>query len=187
MPGPVFNLSAFLGGVVAGLPGALLAWASLFGPGLLLILAALPFWQEIQAGIQCIEPTFREVLVLRDIEGLSAKEVAEIVGISVPAVKSRLHRARAQLREHLSFKPYKPALGCPDIRKVFSEHLEGDLSPGICSTMEAHVASCTHCAAECDGLKAALNACSTAPSEVPAALQERVQMALRAALERAAF
>ena len=48
MPGPVFNLSAFLGGVVAGLPGALLAWASLFGPGLLLILAALPFWQEIQ-------------------------------------------------------------------------------------------------------------------------------------------
>jgi hypothetical protein len=49
MPGPVFNLSAFLGGVVAGLPGALLAWASLFGPGLLLILAALPFWQEIQA------------------------------------------------------------------------------------------------------------------------------------------
>ena len=49
MPGPVFNLSAFLGGVVAGLPGAVLAWASLFGPGLLLILAALPFWQEIQA------------------------------------------------------------------------------------------------------------------------------------------
>ena len=31
------------------MPGALLAWASLFGPGLLLILAALPFWQEIQA------------------------------------------------------------------------------------------------------------------------------------------
>eukprot|EP00908_Phaeocystis_cordata_P018912 Transcript_30406.p1 GENE.Transcript_30406~~Transcript_30406.p1 ORF type:complete len:423 (-),score=197.27 Transcript_30406:981-2249(-) len=49
MPGPVFNLSAFLGGVAMGVPGALLAWASLFGPGLLLILAALPFWQEIQA------------------------------------------------------------------------------------------------------------------------------------------
>ena len=45
---PAFSTSAFLG-VVAGLPGALLAWASLFGPGLLLILAALPFWQEIQA------------------------------------------------------------------------------------------------------------------------------------------
>ena len=49
LPGPVFNLSAYLGGVAAGVPGALVAWASLFLPGLLLILAALPFWVELQA------------------------------------------------------------------------------------------------------------------------------------------
>lgn len=49
LPGPVFNLSAYLGGVAAGVPGALVAWASLFLPGLLLILAALPFWVELQS------------------------------------------------------------------------------------------------------------------------------------------
>jgi len=141
-------------------------------------------WQQVQAGIQRIEPAYREVLVLRDIEGLRAKEVAEVVGISVPAVKSRLHRARVQLREQLAATPYRPQPGCPDIRTVFSKHLEGDLSPDICSSMEAHVATCPACAAECHGLKTALNACSAAPCEVPAAVQGRVKAALRKALEQ---
>jgi RNA polymerase sigma-70 factor (ECF subfamily) len=139
-------------------------------------------WEQVQAAIQSIEPAYREILVLRDIEGLRAKEVAEIVGISVPAVKSRLHRARSDLRARLATTPYQPQPDCPNIRKAFSQHLEGELSPDICSTMEAHVASCPVCAAECDGLKAALNACSAAPCDVPAAVQERVQEALRARL-----
>ena len=144
-------------------------------------------WRQVHAGIQRIEPAYRESLVLRDIEGLSAKEVAEVVGISVPAVKSRLHRARGQLRQHLAATPYRPQPGCPDIRKAFSEHLEGDLSPDICSTMEAHVASCPACATECDGLKAALNACAKAQCEVPAPVQTRVKAALRQALKHADF
>ena len=142
-------------------------------------------WQLVQAGIQRIEPAYREVLVLRDIEGLRAREVAEIVGLSVSAVKSRLHRARAELREHLAQAPYRPLPNCPDIRTVFSQHLEGELSADICSSMEAHVLKCPSCAAECDGLKAALNACSAAPCEVPAAVQERVHQALRMAINRA--
>ena len=157
------------------------------GPGPHEQAEAAEIWRLVQAGIQRIEPAYREVLVLRDIEGLRAKEVAEIVGISVPAVKSRLHRARAELREHLTSTTYRPQAGCPNIRRVFSEHLEGDLSPDICSTMEAHVAVCPACAAECDGLKAALNACSSAPDEVPEAVQKRVHQALRAALERPAL
>ena len=48
LPGPMFNFSAFLGGVARGPMGALVAWASLFGPGLLLIIAALPYWAEVQ-------------------------------------------------------------------------------------------------------------------------------------------
>jgi RNA polymerase sigma-70 factor (ECF subfamily) len=44
----------------------------------------------------------RTVLVLRDVEGLSSEETAEILGESVSAVKSRLHRARMSLREELT-------------------------------------------------------------------------------------
>jgi RNA polymerase sigma-70 factor (ECF subfamily) len=45
---------------------------------------------------------FRTVFVLRDIEGLSTEETAEALQLSVPAVKSRLLRARLQLRERLN-------------------------------------------------------------------------------------
>jgi RNA polymerase sigma-70 factor, ECF subfamily len=48
-----------------------------------------------------LEPAFRTVFVLRDVEQLSTEETAKIVGISVPAVKSRLLRARLKLREKL--------------------------------------------------------------------------------------
>lgn len=45
---------------------------------------------------------YRVVFVLSDVEGLSNEETAEILGLTVPAVKSRLHRARLYLRERLS-------------------------------------------------------------------------------------
>jgi RNA polymerase sigma-70 factor, ECF subfamily len=52
--------------------------------------------------IQGLPPTFRTVFVLRDVEGLSTEETAEALDLSVPAVKSRLLRARLQLRERLN-------------------------------------------------------------------------------------
>src|SRR5215471_3522936 len=52
--------------------------------------------------IQGLPPGFRTVFVLRDVEGLSTEETAEMLGLSVPAVKSRLLRARLQLRERLN-------------------------------------------------------------------------------------
>ncbi len=45
---------------------------------------------------------YRVVFVLSDVEGLSNEETAQILGLTVPAVKSRLHRARLYLRERLS-------------------------------------------------------------------------------------
>lgn len=58
--------------------------------------------QEILSGvIDELEPLFRTVFVLRDVENLSTEETAKILGISVPAVKSRLLRARMKLREKL--------------------------------------------------------------------------------------
>ncbi len=52
--------------------------------------------------IDKLEPDFRVVFVLRDMEELSTEETAKALGISVPAVKSRLLRARLKLREKLS-------------------------------------------------------------------------------------
>jgi RNA polymerase sigma-70 factor (ECF subfamily) len=52
--------------------------------------------------IKGLPPGFRVVFVLRDVDGLSTEETAESLGLSVPAVKSRLLRARLQLRERLS-------------------------------------------------------------------------------------
>jgi RNA polymerase sigma-70 factor (ECF subfamily) len=52
--------------------------------------------------IQGLPPSFRTVFVLRDVESLSTEETAEALDLSIPAVKSRLLRARLQLRERLS-------------------------------------------------------------------------------------
>ncbi|MFN3326352.1 MAG: sigma-70 family RNA polymerase sigma factor [Bryobacteraceae bacterium] len=52
--------------------------------------------------VQSLRPTFRTVFILRDIEELSTEETANALEISVPAVKSRLLRARLELREKLS-------------------------------------------------------------------------------------
>jgi RNA polymerase sigma-70 factor (ECF subfamily) len=53
----------------------------------------------IQSALDTLDPEHRELLVLRDIEGLSYAEVVGITGLPVGTVKSRLHRARAALRE----------------------------------------------------------------------------------------
>jgi RNA polymerase sigma-70 factor (ECF subfamily) len=51
---------------------------------------------------QTLSPGFRTVFLLRDVEGLSTQETADVMGISEGAVKARLFRARLQLREELS-------------------------------------------------------------------------------------
>ncbi len=58
--------------------------------------------QILRKTIQGLPPGFRTVFTLRDVENLSTEETAEALGLSVPAVKSRLLRARLQLRERLS-------------------------------------------------------------------------------------
>ena len=62
--------------------------------------------EEIQKilsdAVDSLKPDFRTVFTLRDIEEMSTEETAEVLGISVPAVKSRLLRARLALREKLT-------------------------------------------------------------------------------------
>ena len=148
---------------------------------------AQELWIHVQEAIQRLEPSYREVLVLRDIEGLRAREVAEVMGLSLPAIKSRLHRARAELRAQFTSGDYRPKAGCPDVRRMFSLHLEGELSSSVCASMEAHVSNCEHCAPECNGLRTILNTCSSSPGEVPKDVQDRVQRSLRKVLSSLSF
>src|SRR5690349_11291266 len=58
--------------------------------------------QALNAAISQLPKKYKMVLVLRDMEGLSAKEVGTIMGLNERAVKSRLHRARLFVRRQLS-------------------------------------------------------------------------------------
>ena len=146
--------------------------------------------QALAAAIAGLAPSYREVLVLRDIEGLTAPEVAEVIGISVSAVKSRLHRARTAIRDQMA-----PVLGmdagdereeaCPDVLSLFSQHLEGDISADVCAAMERHIEGCARCRGACESLERTLALCRTADTglEVPAAVQAAVKAALRQVLD----
>jgi chromate transporter len=48
MPGPLFNFAAYLGAVYKGVPGALVAYCGIFGPGVILIFAVVPFWARLR-------------------------------------------------------------------------------------------------------------------------------------------
>ena len=56
----------------------------------------------IEKAIKGLPDPFRDVFVLADVEGLPNSEIADMLGLSVPAVKSRLHRARLRMRDALA-------------------------------------------------------------------------------------
>ncbi len=56
----------------------------------------------LEKAVESLPPTFRAVFALRDIEELSTEETAAMLNLSIPAVKSRLLRARLRLREKLT-------------------------------------------------------------------------------------
>jgi RNA polymerase sigma-70 factor (ECF subfamily) len=146
--------------------------------------------REIQVAldraITSLDPSQREILLLRDVEGLTAPEVAAVTHLSVEAVKSRLHRARLALREKLA-----PALGapetpspmaepCPDVLAILSSYVEEELEPAACGQMEKHLDACPACRTACASLKQMLALCRNFPvPPVPASVGESVQHAIR--------
>jgi RNA polymerase sigma-70 factor (ECF subfamily) len=57
--------------------------------------------QRLQTALQSLPPAYRAIVVMREIEGLPTREVAQISGLSEANVKQRLHRARVMLRQKL--------------------------------------------------------------------------------------
>lgn len=62
--------------------------------------------KDLVAAITMLPEPYRQILILRDIDELSASEAADQLAISIDAVKSRLHRARAMVRDHLLASGY---------------------------------------------------------------------------------
>ena len=58
--------------------------------------------QALQRAMQDLKPIYREVLVLRDVQNLNIEDTAKILGISEASVKTRLLRARLQMRDALA-------------------------------------------------------------------------------------
>jgi len=144
--------------------------------------------ETVASALDALDPEAREVVVLRDVEGLTAAEVAEVTGVSVAAVKSRLHRARTALREHLlAVVGGEPAgatsPSCPDVLTMLSKKLEDEISPEVCAEMEGHVAGCPHCRGVCDSLKRTLALCKALPTPtVPQHVQDSLRKAVASAL-----
>lgn len=58
--------------------------------------------EQLMAAIGRLPDEFREVLVLRELEGFCYETIAEVLGLPLGTVRSRLHRARGQLKDELS-------------------------------------------------------------------------------------
>lgn len=67
-----------------------------------LVTARAQVSEALDKAIQSLPDDYRPVFILRDIDGLTSKEVAKILDLTVPAVKSRLHRSRLMLRKKLT-------------------------------------------------------------------------------------
>ncbi len=135
-----------------------------------------------------LDPMYREVIALRDVEGLSASEVAEVMGLSVEAVKSRLHRARMTVRDRIAplLQPARgtapePGPGCQDVVELFSRRLEGEIDGSACAELEKHLQECESCHGRCESLRSTLAMCKRAGA---AAVPAHVERSVREALHR---
>jgi RNA polymerase sigma-70 factor (ECF subfamily) len=153
--------------------------------------------EALERAIAALPQAQRDVLVLRDVEGLTAGQVGRILGLNERAVKSRLHRARVALRETLAPRLGRSAeggsrsqasglgrgRGCPDTARLVSRYLEGELDASVCATLSKHVAACPHCGEVCHSLRRVLGMCrGYGERPLPAEVRRQVRAAIRDAV-----
>ena len=138
----------------------------------------------LSRAIAALPPDQREVLILRDVEGLSAEEAAEVIGIEIGALKSRLHRARMALRTKLADVLGEQSTDpCPELAQELTAYAGAEIDQATCVRIENHLATCARCAGACDALKRTVSLCRRIPGdEVPAAVREGVRAAITAAI-----
>jgi RNA polymerase sigma-70 factor, ECF subfamily len=142
----------------------------------------------LREAIQKLPAQYRIVLVLRDMEGLTDEDVAEITGLRQGTVRVRLHRARLFVRKEL-MKAWKPRAGrntgslvpqrtsadepkparCKAMFAELSNYLDEKLDDSLCEEMERHLGGCGPCKVFLASLEATIEQCRKAPAESPSA------------------
>lgn len=141
--------------------------------------------EALAAAIAVLPPEQREVLVLRDVEGLSAQEAADVVGIEVGALKSRLHRARMALRSKLAGVVAAAPEPCTELAQELTAYAASEIDQATCVKIEEHLASCPRCTGACDALKRTVSMCRSIPGDaVPAPVRSAVRTAIIDAIGR---
>ena len=141
--------------------------------------------QRLRDAVQKLPPNYRIVLVLRDMEGLTDEEVAEITGLRPGTVRVRLHRARLFVRKELMKGDQRPAkadksgaarrgageqfrpVRCREMFAELSNYLDERLDDSLCQELEKHLASCEPCQAFLDSLQATIEECRGLLGETP--------------------
>jgi RNA polymerase sigma-70 factor (ECF subfamily) len=139
----------------------------------------------LREAIQKLPAQYRIVLVLRDMEGLTDEDVAEITGLRAGTVRVRLHRARLFVRKEL-MKAWKPRAGrntgaavqrasgdepkparCKAMFAELSNYLDEQLDDSLCEELERHLDGCGPCKVFLASLQATIEQCRKSPTESP--------------------
>ncbi|CAN5558500.1 hypothetical protein BH11MYX1_BH11MYX1_11760 [soil metagenome] len=137
----------------------------------------------LSRAIKALPDEQREALVLRDVEGLSAEEAAQIAGVDVGALKSRLHRARRAVRGELAaWFDGGTTEPCPELAQELTGYVGAEIDQAACAKLEEHLTTCPRCAGACDALKRTVSLCKRIPGDV---VPVSVRTAVRAAIAEA--
>jgi RNA polymerase sigma-70 factor, ECF subfamily len=142
--------------------------------------------RRLREAIQKLPPQYRIVLVLRDMEGLSDEEVAEITGLRSGTVRVRLHRARLFVRKELmkAMKPLRRKVGkslasqtvptgkpgpagCKAMFAELSDYLDEQLDDSLCEDLEKHLDGCGPCKMFLASLQQTIEKCRRSPTKAP--------------------
>jgi hypothetical protein len=113
----------------------------------------------LSEGLASLAPIYREVFLLRDVHEYSIEETAQALRITAGTVKTRLRRARLQMRDAISIgranlgeippgiEEKSLPIPCAEMAREISNYMDDDVSPELRARIENHVRACRRCAA----------------------------------------
>lgn len=151
---------------------------------------------RIRTAIESLPEDQRVVLVMKDVEGLALAEIATALDLSLPAVKSRLHRARLALRGVLAsyfreegvqpMEKGRPSRmrkhTCKEIVELLCDYLEGELPSDEKEELDRHMEDCPPCLAFLRTYQKTSQICrALRPEDIPEELRQRLERFLQEA------